>query len=109
MYISSDSKFIFTVDSLNCTAKIYDFANKKVQWTSDKLPNNIFTAPVKSDKYLIVADIKQNLYRFNYQSKNTKPDILKINSGVLSNIISYGNNVYFVAKDGVFYVVKQEW
>ncbi len=31
---------------------------------------------------------------------------MKINNGVLSNIISYGENIYFIAKDGVFYVVN---
>ena len=106
LYISSDTNTIFAVDSLSCCIIGYDFVNKKVQWNSDKLPNNIFTPPVKSGKYLIAADIKQNLYRFDYQSKNTKPDILNIDNGVLSNILPYGNNIYFVAKDGIFYNVN---
>ena len=59
-----------------------------------------------SGKYLVAGDIKQNLYRFDYQSNNTKPDILEINIGVLSNILAIGKNIYFVAKDGLFYTVN---
>lgn len=106
LYIGTDSKLIFAVDSLNCTIKIYDFMNKNIQWSSNKLPNNIFSAPVMAGKYLIAGDIKQNLYRFDYQSNETEPDILEINSGILSNIISIGSNIYFVAKDGLFYTVN---
>ncbi len=106
LYISSDSNSIFAVDSLSCTIKIYSFINREIQWSSGKLPNNIFSAPVISGKYLVVGDIKQNLYRFDYQSNNIEPDILEINSGVLSNIISIGHNIYFVAKDGLFYTVN---
>ena len=105
LYIGSDSKTIFVVDSLSCCITAYDFVNKNIVWRSDKLPNNIFTPPVRSGKYLIAADIKQNLYRFDYNSQKTKPDILKIDNGVLSNVLSYNNNIYFAAKDGLFYNV----
>jgi outer membrane protein assembly factor BamB/TolB-like protein len=101
--IASLNEKLFVVDLVYASIKEFDLETKTIIWSSDKINKNIYTTPVFAGKYLIAGDIENNLYRFDYETKKTTPDILRIGTGILSNIISVENNIYFIGKDGYFY------
>jgi len=57
---------------------------------------------------LVVADDENNIYRFDYNAKSTKPAVLKIGTGIISNLTGNGKYVYFTAKNGFFYRLNIE-
>jgi hypothetical protein len=108
LYLSYYDNALFIVDSLYFTIRKYDLKKNEVTWTSDKLQSRIYTTPAFSGKYFFVADSAANIYKFDYESGNTKPETTKIPAGVTSNMIAKGNNVFFVANDGCLYKVNDK-
>jgi len=103
LYLSADNDSLLVVEPQYNILKQFDLNTKSVVWTSDKLLSPIYSSPIFVGKYFVVADSTGNLYRFDSETKSTKPDVIKIGAGVMSNLVAKGNSVYFVAKDGSFY------
>jgi len=103
VYMAAKNNSLYISDSLYQNIKEFDISSNSVTWTSNNLLSSSYMLPVISDQYLVIADNDGNLYRFNIKQKTKSYNILKIGSGVTSNIVSDGLNLYFVAKDGFFY------
>jgi len=107
LYISAnDPDNIYIVDSLSKSVKVFDFTKKELFWTGDGLNDIAFSHAVRSGQFLVAADVSSSVYRFNFLNKETKPEILNINTGVISDIVSIGSLIYFVGKDGWLYRVN---
>jgi len=106
LYINGDSQFIYYVDLNEQRIKIYDLYEKKLSWISDEFYQRVFMCPIKAENYLYVADIAGKLYRYDIAAKNKiPPQILNLETGVLTNILYYGNKLFFVGNNGYFYSV----
>ncbi|MBN2547124.1 MAG: FecR domain-containing protein [Spirochaetes bacterium] len=104
LYISSnDPNFIYIVESLSKIVKVFDFTKKELIWTSDNLNDISFSHAVRSGQYLVASDISSYVYRFNFINKDTKPEILNVSTGIISDIVSIGSSVYFIGKNGWLY------
>jgi outer membrane protein assembly factor BamB/TolB-like protein len=106
LYPSNNNDSFFIVDSIYAGIFQFDFELNSIKWKSDKIQHNIYTTPAFSKNYMIISDAYDSMYRFDYLKGKTTPDILNINTGVLSNIISRDNSVFFIGKDGYFYKIN---
>lgn len=102
LYVSGSGKDLFVLDFLYKTLKVYNTSSKSITWSSDEMLNPAYMAPIKSGKYMVVADGTNTLYRYDYPSTNTKAKTLNISSGVLSKMLTTHGSVYFVSLDGYF-------
>lgn len=103
VYMAAGKNSVYISDSLYQNIKEFDFNTNSIVWTSNNLVSSSYISPVISGEYLVIADNDTNIYRFNIRQKRKDYNILKIGSGVTSNIISDGTDLYFIAKDGFFY------
>lgn len=108
LYITIDDSILYFLDSNEQKVKEYDLEKKEITWISEKLENRSFSSPLKSNNYLIIPDYKSNIYKFNLETKNTKPKTLNIKSGIISNLIIYNDKLFFIANNGFLYSIDIE-
>jgi len=108
LFISYYKNNIFCTYPQERAIKVFDLEKNKIIWESDKLTERSYMTPLVYKDYIIIGDIKNNIYRYNYKSSNTNPDIIKINKGIISDIININSIIYFVANDGYFYSLNIE-
>ncbi len=106
VYISYYSNKICFNDLNEKKVKIYDLNNNKIISESMELNQRSFMSPLITGNFIFIIDIGGMIYRFNLNSLNSMPEKLNINSGVMSNLIPYENNLYFTANDGYFYKIN---
>lgn len=106
LYISYDLNKIY-INYLNSKKiKAYDLVNNNIIWESEELYQRAFMSPKITNKYLFIIDNSGMIYRFDLNSLKSMPKKMNIKTGVMSNIISINNNLYFVANDGYFYKIR---
>jgi len=103
VYIAGEKDSLYISDSLYQNIKEFDFTKNSITWVSDNLVSSSYIDPLISSKYLAIADNDGNLYRFDINSKSKGYKLLKIDSGVTSNLVLANNSLYFVAKNGFLY------
>jgi len=103
VYITGWKNSLYISDSLYQNIKEFDFNQNSITWVSDNLVSSSYTPPLLSSKYLAIADNDGNLYRFDISNKSKSYNILKIESGVTSNLVLANNILYFIAKNGFLY------
>jgi len=106
VYISSYGNNIYCVDNSRMILQIYNINEKKIIWESAEYQDKVYTKPLCIGSYIFITDIKNNLYRYNYNSQYNKPLTLSIGAGIKSNIINDKNDIYFVADNGFFYRIS---
>ena len=108
LYIALTGKKVYFLDSNEQVLKIYNVETNDIEWISDKLENRSFSAPLITGDYLYITDYKSNIYRFDLNTKSPAPEIINIETGVISNLVYHKKNIYFVANNGFFYSIDTE-
>jgi len=105
IYLAGDTDNLYCIDANELVLKVFDLNKNKIIWTSGKFANRVFNYPFKIGKYIFVCDMKSSIYRYDYQSGKTSPNILKIGTGVLTNPVYKNNSIFFIGNDGWFYKI----
>ncbi|MBN2546630.1 MAG: FecR domain-containing protein [Spirochaetes bacterium] len=106
LYISADSDNLLIFDINLLKIKVYNLSDQEIIWESDKISNPAFMAPIFYKGKIFIADNTGYIYRFELKPNNIKPDILKIDSGVIVNLIINNDILYFLANNGYFYKLE---
>ncbi len=122
LYISDDNRYLYCLFRDERVIRIYELKdlyfqqkdetdkrlkqnNNYIKWESKKLKSTSVIAPVIFKDSIFTADTDGNVYKFKAFS-NDNPQIVKINYGIVSNIVCSNNNLYFVANDGCLYKIN---
>jgi len=106
IYMSFADDFIYFSALNEKKAVKYSLIENKTVWESEMFLDRSFTAPLILNAFLYNAGIKGNVYKNNLKS-NIK-NIINIGSGIISNIISYNENLFFIAENGYLYKLNTE-
>lgn len=103
LYITAGTGRLFYTSVDTKRLMVYDFKTGATLLQSDDFDTRAFTAPLLTGKYVIVADMNGNLYKFD--AKNLTPEYEKtsISAGIMSDPVYDKGVIYFVANDGYFY------
>ncbi len=101
IYLSYGSNLIFYSLLNEKKIKIFDLANNRIADESFVLADRVFMPPAVDGADLYIADISGNIYKFDRTNNSRK--ILKIDAGIISQIVYSNDYLYFIANDGYFY------
>jgi hypothetical protein len=86
--------------------KIFMTSNGKVIWQSEEMTDRTFMPPITANDGIFIADLSGNIYNFIPGSNYKK--VVNTGAGIVTDMISYGSYIYFIAIDGYFYRVSAE-
>jgi outer membrane protein assembly factor BamB len=104
LFISTNDSQLFCFDLNSLDITIYDLNEKRIVKRLAKLKARAFMAPIICGKYLYIADINGNIYKYDQSIDNSIPKIIRINAGI-ADMIKNDGKLYFVADDGWFYQI----
>jgi len=86
----------------------YDLNDENIIGSFSELKNRAFMPPVVTDKYIFIADISGNIYKYDKNDKKQDPKIIKAGIEIITGLIYNDNKIYFIASNGYFYSLNIE-
>ncbi|HOV13568.1 MAG TPA: FecR domain-containing protein [Spirochaetota bacterium] len=102
VYMSANSENLFFISINDFFIKAYNLKEEKIIWTSDKIANPVFMPPLINKGFIYIADNTGNLYKYSFQSGKSSPEILRLETGVIVNLLIKNNILYFLGNNGDF-------
>lgn len=105
VYMTSDSTNLYFITINDPVIKMFNIKENKIIWTSERISNPIFMPPTVNKGNIYIADNIGYLYKFAFQNNENSPKILKLDAGVVVNLLIMGNMLYLLDNKGDFYSV----
>lgn|GEM_PF-1148288 len=107
LYINNandNTLYLYNINSR--TIRHFSLENNTSLAVTLPLKQRAFMSPVINDKYIFIADSVDSLYRYDIKLQKSQTKIIKLQTGVISEIIIKNNYLYFIGNNGAFYHVN---